>query len=185
MVTAVLSSVRRGVLPSELPALLEVPPLKMKRVLSISYLILPLLALVSAHFLSAQTLVVDKTTLTFSGQFGGSAVSQTVNVTSSTGASIAFRSGGASGLAAWLKVNGQTIFSANTPTAVTVTADPTGLTAGTYTATISRFIGGASDSNPAIAVTFNVSAIGVSPGIAGFHLHRRQQQFPDTAELLR
>ena len=56
----------------------------LKRLASIFPLILPLLALVSAQSLSAQTLVVDKPTLTFSGQVGGTVVSQTINVTSST-----------------------------------------------------------------------------------------------------
>ena len=97
----------------------------MKRVLSICYLILPLLALSSAHRLSAQTLVVDKTTLTFSGQVGGAAVSQTVNVTSSTGAAVPFALIVPSGNS-WLKVGGQPIFSGVTPAAVTITADPTG-----------------------------------------------------------
>jgi uncharacterized protein (TIGR03437 family) len=131
----------------------------LKRLLSISHLILPLLALASAHSLSAQTLVVDKATLTFSGQFGGSAVTQTVNVTS-TGASIPFILV-APPASPWLKVNGLGTFSTSTPAAIPVTADPAGLSAGTYTANIA-VIGG-SASNPSIAVTFTVSAIGVSP----------------------
>jgi hypothetical protein len=86
----------------------------LKRVLSISHLILPLLALASAHCLSAQTLVVDKPTLTFSGQVGGAAVTQTVNVTSSTGSAIAFNLAYPS--YPWLKVNGQLFgFSGTTP----------------------------------------------------------------------
>ena len=140
----------------------------MKRILSISHLILPLLALASAHCLSAQTLVVDKPTLTFSGQFGGSAVTQTVNVTSSTGASITFTLSVPLG-SSWLKVNGQLlgIVSGNTPAAVTVTADPTGLAAGTYPANIT-VTGGSANNNPPIAVTFTVSTIGVSPASLAF-----------------
>src|ERR1035437_4528427 len=90
----------------------------LKRVLSISYLILPPLALTSTHSLSAQTVVVDKTTLIFSGQFGGPAVSQTVNVTSSTGGSMPFAFSVPTG-SAWLKANGKTFPSGNTPAAVT------------------------------------------------------------------
>ena len=134
----------------------------MKRILSISHLILPLFALVSAHCLSAQTLVVDKTTLTFSGQFGGSAVTQTINVTSS-GASIPFILVAPPTTPQWLKVNSQTT---NTPAAVTVTADPTGLSAGTYSTNLA-VIGG-STTNNSIAVTFTVSAIGVSPASLAF-----------------
>ena len=84
----------------------------MKRVLSISHLILPLLALAFAHYLTAQTLVVDKTSLTFSGQFGGSAVTQTINV-SSTGAAIPFILVAPPLVPQWLKVSGQSTY--NTP----------------------------------------------------------------------
>jgi uncharacterized protein (TIGR03437 family) len=131
----------------------------LKRVLSISHLILPLFAFASATCLSAQTIVVDEATLAFSGQFGGSAVTQTVNVTS-TGASLPFILVVPPG-SSWLKVNGQATYSANTPAAATVTADPAGLSAGTYAANIAVF--GGSANNPSIAVTFTVSAIGVSP----------------------
>src|ERR1035437_8566662 len=154
---------RRGVLPSELPALFGGSTLK--RFASIFPLILPLLALVSAQSLSAQTLVVDKPTLTFSGQVGGAAVTQTVNVTSSTGASIPFALIVPQAYS-WLKVGGQSIVSGNTPAAVTITADPAGLAAGTYPATPPALIavsGGLANNNPPIAVTFNVSTIGVSP----------------------
>ena len=148
----------------------------MKRVLSFSPLILPLLALASLHSLSAQTIVVDKPTLTFSGQFGGSAVSQTVNVTSSTGASIPFAlavPGGAS----WLKVNGLSFPSGNTPAAVTVTADPTGLAAGTY-GPVNITVSGGLANNPPITVTFTVSAIGVSPASLAFSYTVLSNTFP-------
>jgi uncharacterized protein (TIGR03437 family) len=130
----------------------------LKRVLSVSHLILPLLALASATCLSAQTIVVDKATLTFSGQFGGSAVTQTINVTS-PGASIAFTLVPLPTTPQWLKVSEQGV-TLNTPAVVTVTADPTGLPAGTYQSSIAVL---SSSSNPSIAVTFTVSAIGVSP----------------------
>ena len=145
----------------------------MKRVLSICYLILPLLALSSAHRLSAQTLIVDKTTLTFSGQVGGAAVNQTVNVTSS-GASINFTLSYTN--PAWLKVNGQLFgLVGATPAALTVTADPTGLSAGTYNTTIS--VNGGS-TNTSINVTFTVSAIGVSPASLAFNYISGSSIFP-------
>ena len=142
----------------------------MKRILSISPLILPLLALASAHFLSAQTLVVDKPTLTFSGQVGGSAASvapQTVNVTSSTGAPINFTLSYPN--SPWLKVNGQLLgIVGTTPAAVNITADPTGLSAGIYGPANIVVSGGSSSTNPPIAVTFNVSTIGVNPASLAF-----------------
>ena len=140
---------------------------------------LPLLALAFGHCLSAQTVVVDKATLTFSGQFGGSAVSQTVNVTS-TGASTGFVLV-VPPASPWLKVNGQSTFSSvSTPVAVTVTADPAGLAAGTYTANIS-IIGSATSSS--IAVTFTVSAIGVSPASFAFNYTYGSSTFPAVQSL--
>jgi len=142
----------------------------LKRILSISPLILPLLALASAHFLSAQTLVVDKPTLTFSGQSGGSAASvapQTVNVTSSTGAPINFTLSYPN--SPWLKVNGQLSgIVGTTPAAITVTADPNLLSAGIYGPANIVVSGGSSSTNPPIAVTFNVSTIGVNPASLAF-----------------
>ena len=146
----------------------------MKRLLSISPLILPLLTLASATCLSAQTIVVDKATLAFSGQFGGSAVTQSVNVTS-TGASLPFILVVPPG-SSWLKVNGQATYSANTPAAAAVTADPAGLSAGTYAANIAVF--GGSDNNPSIAVTFTVSAIGVNPASLAFSYTFGSSTFP-------
>src|SRR5664279_3932685 len=167
MALPVLSCYRRGVLPSELPAPFGGSTLK--RFLSISLLILPLLALVSARGLSAQTIVVDKPNLTFSGQVGGPVVSQTVNVTSSTGASVPFALSVPSAYP-WLKVNGQSLYSNNTPFAVTITADPTGLAGGAYPTSGPAQIavlGGSNNSAP-IAVTFNISSIGVSPQTLSF-----------------
>jgi uncharacterized protein (TIGR03437 family) len=139
----------------------------LKRILSISHLILPLFALASALCLSAQTVVVDKATLTFSGQFGGSAVTQTVNVTSSTGSAVAFTLSYPS--YPWLKVNGQPFgFFGTTPAAITVTADPTGLSTGIYGPANIVVSGGSSSTNPPIAVTFNVSTIGVNPASLAF-----------------
>ena len=133
----------------------------MKRFASISPLILPLLALVFAQGLSAQTLVVDKPTLLFSGQVSGSAISQPINVTSSTGAAIPFTLSYPS--YSWLKVNNQ-LYGINgiTPATLSVTADPTGLPAGTVSASI-LVTGGSSANNAPITVSFTVSAIGVSP----------------------
>ena len=134
----------------------------MKRTLTFSLSILSLVALGSVTRLSAQSLVVDKPTMTFSGQFGGSPVSQTLNV-SSTGASIPFLLAVPPGSQyAWLKINGSNTYSASTPSAVSVTADPAGLSAGTYQANIT-VIGGAGNGLAPVQVTFTVSAVGVNP----------------------
>jgi uncharacterized protein (TIGR03437 family) len=157
----------------------------LKRILSISHLILPLLALASATCLSAQTIVVDKATLPFSAQFGGAPVTKTVNVTSSTGASIQFALAVPQG-ANWLKVStpgsGPTIATGTTPAAVTVTADPTGLAAGTYGPYNIAVLGG-SGTNPSITVTFNVSTIGVSPQSLTFTYTVGSSTFPAAQNL--
>src|ERR1035437_2577044 len=148
----------------------------LKRILSISHLVLPLLALASANCLSAQALVVDKSNLTFSAQVGGSAAPQTVNVTSSTGAPINFTL--SSPNSPWLKVNGQPLgFGGTTPAQVTVTADATGLSSGPLSTNI-IVTGGASSNNPPIAVTFSVGTIGVSPASLAFTYTVLSNAFP-------
>lgn len=125
----------------------------MKRLCSIPSLIAFLLAAGGLH---AQTVSTDKTSLSFSGLVGGSAVSQTLNITSSGGAINFFVFPNAP----WLKVNPQ---SGTTPSAVTVTADPsspTSLTPGTYNSTLSVFGGSSSVS---VQVSFTVTTIGVNP----------------------
>ncbi len=132
----------------------------MKRVLSISRLILPLLALASAPWLSAQTIVVDKPTLALQGQVGGSPVTQTINITSSNGSALAFTLSYTS--SPWLKANGQSFgFAGTTPAAVVISADPTGLPAESLTANI--VVQGGSSAVSPIAVTFRISAIAVNP----------------------
>ena len=142
---------------------------------------LPLLVLASALCLSAQTIVVDKTTLAFSGQLAGSAVTQTINITSSNGSAIPFNLAYPS--YPWLKVNGQLYgFNGTTPAAITVTADPTGLSAGTFSGSIA-VTGGSSLSNSPIAVTFTVSAIGVSPASLAFNYTSGSIVFPTPQSL--
>jgi uncharacterized protein (TIGR03437 family) len=132
----------------------------LKTVLSISRLILPLLALASTPWLSAQTIVVDKPTLAFQGQVGGSPVTQTINITSSNGSPLAFTLSYTS--SPWLKANGQSFgFAGTTPAAVVISADPTGLPAETVTANI--VVQGGSSANSPLAVTFRISAIAVNP----------------------
>lgn len=147
----------------------------MKRIASISLLILPLLALVSAQSSNAQTLVVDKPTLTLSGQVGGSVVSQTINVTSNTGAAIPFTLSFPS--YPWLTANNSLYgYTGTTPAAVTISANPAGLAAGTNTANI--VLNGGTASNNPIVVTFNVSTVGVSPQTLNFSYTLNSNNFP-------
>ena len=96
-----------------------------------------ILILFAAAGLQAQTLSVDKPTLSFGVQAGGAPVSQTLNVTSSSPAVsfFAFNNN-----VSWLKVNPST---GTTPSALTVTADPAGLLPSAYQGTLS-IIGGTS-----------------------------------------
>ena len=126
----------------------------MKRTLSISSLILGVLAAGGLH---AQTVTVDKNPMSFSAQFGGARVSQTLNITSA-GASVNFFATTNTTNPNWLAVNPQT---GSTPSAVTVTADPAGLNPGTYGAAISIFVG--STVAATVQVSFTVSTVGASP----------------------
>src|SRR5438067_805684 len=75
---------------------------------------------------------VDKVSLSFTAQQGGPPVTQPLNVTGSSNG-LAFN---VTSNASWLKVSPQ---SGNTPSALTVTADPAGLAAGTVTGALTFF----------------------------------------------
>ena len=81
----------------------------------------------------------------------------------------------------WLKFNGQSSVTGSTPSAVTITADPTGLAAGTYTGNIT--VAGGTANNPLIPVTFTVSAIGVNPASLAFTYTVGSSTFPGTQVL--
>ncbi|MGA7241183.1 MAG: hypothetical protein WBY44_36210, partial [Bryobacteraceae bacterium] len=84
------------------------------------------LALIVVGAASAQTVSVSPTSLSFTALVGGSAVSQTLNITATgtnTTAAVFYS-------ASWLTVSPA---SGTTPLQVTVTANPAGLAAGTYT----------------------------------------------------
>ncbi|HTS28895.1 MAG TPA: hypothetical protein VMH81_23655 [Bryobacteraceae bacterium] len=105
--------------------------------------------------LSAQQLGTDKNQLNFSAQSGGPAVTQTLNVTGS-GTFTTFPN------TSWLHVNPQ---NGTAPSALTVSADPTGLAAGVYGGTLSIF--GASN-RVDVQVNLTVSSISVSPASLAF-----------------
>jgi trimeric autotransporter adhesin len=116
----------------------------------------------AASALQAQNVQVDKTLLNFSTQVGGQPATQTLNVTSS-GASIPFV---AAANAQWLKLNGGTFANGNTPSAVTVTADASGLAQGTYNGQIT--VSGGSGPSASVLVTFTIGSIGVNPASLQF-----------------
>ena len=123
----------------------------------------------AAGNLCAQTLSTDKSSLSFAALVGGSPVSQTLNVSSSGGTSnfLVFPN------ASWLTVNPS---SGTTPAALTVTADPSGLKAGTYSITLS-VVG---LNTVSVAVTFAVGAIGVSPSSLQFTYQVGSPNVPPT-----
>src|SRR5688572_1999532 len=118
-----------------------------------------ILILSASGALHAQTLTVDKTTLSFSAPTNGAAVSQTLNI---TGPAPSF-SLAVNPPNSWLKVNPSI---GPTPSGVTVTADPAGLAPANYTGTITVF--GGSGTAPVVQVTFSVGNIGVSPQSLSF-----------------
>ena len=142
------------------------------RSFSVLALILSSLAAGGPRALSAQTVTVDKTSLIFSAQNQGAAVSEPLQVTSSAGAVqfSVFSNENTSPI--WLKVSlpgtpSGAVANGVTPATVTVTADPTGLSPGNYTSSLSLF--GAGSSSPVtVNVAFAVSTIGVSPSSVTF-----------------
>jgi uncharacterized protein (TIGR03437 family) len=133
--------------------------------LSIIYLIAFLMAALS---LQAQTVVVDKTQLTFSAQVGTNpAPTQTITASSSaTGTFFIAQASVQSGSPQWLKISNpsnptfQSALTGNTGQSsgvVTVMADATGLSAGVYTGSISF------NNTQLVTVTFSVGSIGVVP----------------------
>lgn len=126
----------------------------MKRV---SCVLTMMLGCFAASGLHAQQLSVDKSSMSFSAQFGGAKVSQTLNITSPN-TSVSFFAATNTTNPNWLAVNPQT---GSTPSAVTVTADPTGLNPGTYGAQITVFVG--STVAVTVPVSLTVSTLGASP----------------------
>jgi uncharacterized protein (TIGR03437 family) len=121
------------------------------------------LALLAVGTASAQTISVTtasgSSSLSFSGQAGGSSVSQTMTV---------LASGGNTSVAlfpsqSWLTVTPQV---GVTPLQVTVTANPAGLSPGTYQDT--RFQVESTSNTVLVPVTFTVSSIAVAPASLSF-----------------
>jgi uncharacterized protein (TIGR03437 family) len=122
--------------------------------------------LLAAGAASAQTISVSSSSLTFSAQAGGSAVSQSITVSATGGSTsvVLFPS------QTWLTVNpGSATVSGTTPQTFTVTANPafpTILSPGTYQDTNFRIIG--QNNTVVVPVTLTVSSIAVTPQTLSF-----------------
>ncbi len=126
---------------------------------SLSVLALSLVSL--AGSLAAQTLSVSATSLSFSSALGGASQTQTLNVGSS-GASLTFAIFPS---VSWLTT---TPTSGSTPSAVTVTVNPSLLAAGSNTGNL-EIINVNNPSNTVnVPVTVLVSAVGASPSVLSF-----------------
>jgi len=154
----------------------------LKKLITLFTLILTLFA---AGALEAQTptVSVDKTSLSFSAQVGGSAQSTTLQVNNAGSASFAafvrYPFGQAN--ATWLKVNGASQVGLATPATITVSADPAGLPAGVQTGTIAIF-GASGGGELDVPVTFTVGTVGVSPSTLAF-TYQSNGTFPGGATL--
>jgi len=105
------------------------------------------------------TLNLSPTSVTFNFQIGGSTpAAQNVAATSSTSTAIPYS---ASTSTAWLATTG----SGTTPGSISLSVNPAGLTAGTYTGSVSVTGTGATNSPVSIPVTLNVTAATTNPTI--------------------
>ncbi len=119
-----------------------------------------ILTLAAAGALSAQTVTPNPTSLSFSALVGGSVQSAPLAVSTSNSGTLI-----ASSNSSWLKVNNtSSLETSPTPVTLTITADPTGLSANTYTGIIQLNGVGSSGLGPAtnVTVTFAVGTISLS-----------------------
>ena len=123
---------------------------------------LPLIVfLCAAAALPAQTLSVDKNSLSFTSQVGGPAQTQTVTISTSSGSPTFTTFTNAS----WLTVSPT---SGTVPSPLTVRADPTGLASFPipYQGTLSIF--GPNNQRVDVQVSLTIGAVGVSPSSVTF-----------------
>jgi hypothetical protein len=117
---------------------------------------------------TSPTMTVSPLNLTFNYQSGGTTpAAQTVNVTASSALSYSTGTN-----AAWLSVSPA---SGNTPGGLSVSVNPSGMAAGTYTGTVTVTGSGASNSPQKVAVTLAVTtapptnpSLNISPGSISF-----------------
>jgi uncharacterized protein (TIGR03437 family) len=117
----------------------------------------PLTIQVTLNVAGAPAISLTPATLQFDSQVGGAApATQTIAMASSSG-SLAFTAAASvnSNAANWLSVSP---ISGSSPATLTISANPTGLAAGTYTGAITVSAAGAGNSPQGVAVTLTVSA---------------------------
>ena len=119
-----------------------------------------LLATAGWHVLSAQTVTLTPAALSFSSLTGGAADTRQLTVGSSTSVPFAIFSN-----QPWLKVPSPPAGGFMTPATLTITADPTGMSAGSYSGVLTIATG---TSNATVNATFVISPIGVSPTSLSF-----------------
>ena len=117
---------------------------------------------VTLNISAAPALNSSPSTLTFTYQVGGSNPAAQMISLSSTGSNVNYTTGSS---ATWLSV---TPASGTTPGNLSVSVNPSGLAAGTYTGNVTVTAAGASNSPKTVGVTLNVTAaalptIGVNP----------------------
>jgi hypothetical protein len=106
---------------------------------------------VAVNVTPANFISISQTSLSFNYKIGGVSPAPEIVLVSSSGASIRFD---AIASAAWLKVSQS---AQNTPGAVTVTANPQGLSAGTYSGSVSIVADAANNSPQNVSVTLTVT----------------------------
>ncbi len=129
----------------------------------LTLILTPILILAAAGALCAQTVTVNPTSLSFSALVGGTVQSAPLAISTSNGGPVI-----ASSNFPWLKINNSGSLEASTPATLSITADPTGLVASSYGATITlNAVGIAAGSGRrlTVPVTFAVGIIGVSAGV--------------------
>jgi uncharacterized protein (TIGR03437 family) len=131
--------------------------------------------LIAASALNAQTVSVDKQSLSFSAQTGGNAQSQQLTINNAGSPNFAIFSN-----SPWLKINGQLSAAGQTPATVTITADPTAMFAGTYSGGLT--VQGVSGPSVNVPVTLTISSIGVSPSPVTF-VYQNNGQLPNPVVL--
>lgn len=152
-------------------------------------LITLILSFAAAGALSAQTVTVNPTSLTFSAASNGAAQTQQLSVANSSGAP-QFDAYVVNGT--WLRITAPggtaqtSVANIATPANLTITADPTGLAPNIYSGTIAVFgVGptGTFGATTNVQVTFNVGNLGVSPGSLTFSYQANSGSVPNAATL--
>ncbi len=148
-----------------------------------------ILSLAAAGALSAQTVAISPTSLTFNAASNGAVQSQALTVTNSSGAP-QFDAYVVNGT--WLKITVSggapqtSVANITTPATITITADPTGLTPNTYLGTIAVFGVGANGTfgqTNNVQVTFNVGNLGISPSTVSFTYQANSGVIPAATSL--